>query len=700
MKKVLLLTWLLAFAGWTNAQVKTNFNSYESLTSGGKYIKNFRAKSPYVIPARDIKSLLEKEALENMSGEVKPFRIAEAVGVDIDVVEEAEWVEEEGFAYGKFSVVAAGAKSISANFDRFYLPQGTELYVYSENGEMITGPVTEAENNENIFWGSWVYKGGKLTVDFKTPVESKSSLKLHISSIAYGYKDLYVGNFDESSACNVNVLCPAGNGWQNERNSVSLILNGNSTAICSGALVNNTCNVNIPYLLTANHCFDGSVANWKFTFQAWSATCTPSQNANGLTFNGSTLRARNAGSDFCLLELNQLPPGNSGITFSGWSRANTASPSGVSISHPRGDVMKIATYNQTITQQIFLNSSDWRVTWASGTVEPTSSGGPLYDNNHRIIGQVHGGNPSNICTANDHAFFGRFDVSWTGGGTAQSRLSDWLDPANTGSITTNARAISFVTGPALVCTSGTFTLQNHPPGTTITWSSSNPSILALTSAQGANPAVFSHQSYNGSVVITANINGNCGSRSVTLPVWGGGPVIQYIDGPTTVQQNVYYTYYARPDPDPNVGPTTYYWYIYPSPGFYATSTTNQKDISFFNSGYNTVVVTSENACGSGFDEPNLEVYVQGSGYFAMSPNPASQNVQVKLVSHEASTSLQSTEAGTYRVQIYDMFGVSVLSEEKRTSEFSLSTANLKDGIYMVELTDGKNVYTKRLMVKH
>ncbi|WKZ61248.1 MAG: serine protease [Cyclobacteriaceae bacterium] len=392
MRSVLLSALLLVFFNVANAQVRTNFNNPKRVTDKGKFVKNFRGKSPYLIPARDIKALLEKEALENAGGEARPFKIAEAVNVDIDVVKEAEWTEEEGFSYGKFSIEATGAKTISANFDRFYLPEGTELYVYSENGEMITGPVTEAENNENNFWGSWVYKGGKLTVDFKTPTESKSLLRLHISSVAYGYKSLYVGNFGESSECNVNVLCAEGNGWENERNSVALILDASSTRLCSGALINNTCNLNIPYLLTADHCFDfdPNVAQWKFTFQAWSATCTPSQNANGLTFNGSTLRARHAGSDFCLVELDQLPPVNSGITFSGWSRASTASPSGVSITHPMGDVMKIATYNTTLTQQAYLGAQVWKAFWASGTVESGSSGGPLYNNDKRIIGQVKG----------------------------------------------------------------------------------------------------------------------------------------------------------------------------------------------------------------------------------------------------------------------------------------------------------------------
>ena len=136
MKPILLLTVsLVLFSHLANGQVKTNFNNAEIMTNKGKFGKNFPTKSPRSIPAKDIKSLLEREATEGNLGEAKPFKIAEAVKVDIDVVKEAAWMEEAGFAHGKYTIVASGAKSISANFDRFKLPKGTELYVYSANGE-------------------------------------------------------------------------------------------------------------------------------------------------------------------------------------------------------------------------------------------------------------------------------------------------------------------------------------------------------------------------------------------------------------------------------------------------------------------------------------------------------------------------------------------------------------------------------------
>jgi hypothetical protein len=48
------------------------------------------------------------------------------------------------------------------------------------------------------------------------------------------------------------------------------------------------------------------------------------------------------------------------------------------------------------------------------------------------VGQLHGGQAS--CTNITWDEYGKVDVSWTGGGTPSSRLSDWLDPDATGAI--------------------------------------------------------------------------------------------------------------------------------------------------------------------------------------------------------------------------------------------------------------------------
>lgn len=717
----------------TDAQVKTNFNNREPITERGKFSKSFREKNPQIIPAKDIQALLDKETRENTSDEAKPFKIAEAVPVDIDVVKEAEWIEENGVAYGKFTVVATDAKTISANFDKFYLPKGTELYVYSENGEMITGPITETENNENSFWGTWVYKGSKLTVDLKTPIEAKSVLQLHISSVAYGYKVLYVTDFGDSAPCNVNVLCAAGTGWENERNSVALILDGDGDALCSGALINNTCNLNIPYLLTANHCFDSDETNWRFTFQAWSATCTPSQNSNGVTFNGSTLRARNSASDFCLVELNQLPPANSGITFSGWNRNTNPATNTVGIHHPAGDVMKISVDANPPTAVAWFSgaTNHWRAHFQQGTVQPGSSGSPLYDQNHRIVGQLHGdqNNQGNFCTQ-QIGEYGKFDVSWTGGGTNSTRLSNWLDPLNSGATTTNTinvantvadpRGVTLTSNTSLICAGGsvTFTLNNLPTGTTVPWSVS-PNVFTQSSgtlSAGVNALtlnVDANSSASSSVTITFTMNTGCGPVYFQQTVWVGIP-FGYLNFTNSENEGGYFcsssygNYFEIVSGDPSstyqarlldiTGQTV----LYTSSGNYSANTPHLW--TYYPSagnGYYIFEIAGTNACGStGWMGTEVEYVDCSWGYrageqFTVYPVPFANKLNVNLITQN-DAQLSEQKENPWEISLVD-FKSSKVIYQTTTSDKNhvINTEQVPSGQYVL-IVKGK--VTESLLV--
>ena len=455
-KELLLFSFCCAFlSSFVLAQVKTNFNNNVTVSSStGRFSRSYLARD-IELPVPDIQPLLDKEKNAVPADGNKLLQIAQPVPADIDVTKVGNWTTDEQFAYGKLTIHARKAQSLSVNFDRFYLPASTVLYVYNENGNMITGPVTETENNATNVWGSWVYKGEYLTVEVRTPLATRDKLQLHISNVAYGYKEIYrtkVFNFGASGACNVNVLCPLGNGWAAERNSVAMVLGDLGGALCSGAMVINNGCTTTPYFLTANHCFNTSpqqnVALWRFTFQAWSPTCDPSQNSDGVTFNGSTLRANWASSDFCLVELNTTPPANSGIRYAGWTKSLIPASNATGIHHPAGDVMKISRANNAVTRGSFGGSTNqhWQANWSTGVTEGGSSGSPLFDQDHRIIGQLSGG-PSACGGTSLWDFYGSIDKSWAGGGANASRLSNWLDPNNTGIIEMNTTDISILAGP-------------------------------------------------------------------------------------------------------------------------------------------------------------------------------------------------------------------------------------------------------------
>lgn len=132
---------------------------------------------------------------------------------------------------------------------------------------MEIGPITARENNKAGVFATDLIQGESIILELYEPLEIKEASILHINKVIHAYKDMFQamsGGFGQSSSCNVNINCPAGNNWQQESNAVAMLLLANGDRFCSGALVNNAtnnCQNFVPNLLTAFHCLDNNVDN-------------------------------------------------------------------------------------------------------------------------------------------------------------------------------------------------------------------------------------------------------------------------------------------------------------------------------------------------------------------------------------------------------------------------------------------------------
>jgi lysyl endopeptidase len=726
MKQIILLLITVIASLLVQAQVRTNYNNNEAITEEGFFAKRYKATANVEIPAKDIRALLEAERQELAKSEGgQPLRIAVPVPVDLNVAKLANWTVDGEYAFGKLDVNLQGALSASINFDQFYLPKGTEMYIYNAKGNMITGPVTEKENNADQIWGSWVYKGGRITIEIKTPEATKDRLVLHAHNVAYGYKPLYetqVGAFGASQTCNINVLCALGNGWENERNAVNLILNGNGSALCSGAMVMNTCNTNRPFVLTANHCFTANtnVASWRFTFQAWSPNCTPNQNSDGVTFNGSALRANSAATDFCLVEMNTTPAANSGIQYAGWSRNTTGITQSTIIHHPRGDVMKITRDNQAPGTSSFGGASCWFLVTDQGTTENGSSGAPYFDQNRRIIGQHFGINDANLPICSQvNKFGGRFDLSWTGGGTNATRLSNWLDPNNTGATTTNTTNIAnllsptvAINGPSLICNSAvtTYTLTGLPAGATVTWTSSGG---GGTLSGSGTTATLTPNGTRATMTITASFTAPAGCpSSVSRTVSINAPVT--LSSSINGCSNGFQVWQLSASPTSNG--SNWNWSV----SF--TGTNSQINIQSPSSpstqvnvkGGGTVRLNYTDACGVARQD-GITVFSNCPAFrVAVSPNPANGNIVVSMNPPTEGRAIEDEAAPVSPLRKIASRGQTVLTlfevnttrplrqwkfNETQNPRYNIGLAGLRSGTYLLQVDRDNVTRVTKLMVQ-
>ena len=417
-----------------------------------------------IMAALDVAALVAEDELEAAQDSPVPPRFGYAFSVSLGLDNAGTWTElPNGDRLWRLSLVAPGAYSINLLYDEFWLPEGARFFIYNEDRSMVLGAFTSANNKDYGKFSTGLVRGDISILEYYEPASARPSARLHISRVVHGYRNI-IGptavaglgkgfthgplGFGASGACNSNINCPAGVPWADEKRSVVMILLDDGTRLASGAIINNTRLDYTPYLLLAFHSIDTSpedgilsaaeiqdAEQWMVMFNYESPNCTDIDGPITQTVSGTTLKAGNVVTDFALLELSTTPPSTYDVYYAGWSTDAAAATSVTGIHHPHGDIKKIALDNeppQTATHPDLAPNSHWYVEdWDSGTTETGSSGSPLFNQSHQIVGQVHAGNGYAACHPLKGTYYGKFSVSWDYGSTAATRLRDWLDPDNT-----------------------------------------------------------------------------------------------------------------------------------------------------------------------------------------------------------------------------------------------------------------------------
>lgn len=412
-----------------------------------------------ILPHLDNEALLAAE-LERRKPGIAP-KFAETIEVNISPQTHGRWdYLPNGNAVWRLRILSEGAKSLNLGFTGYNMPLGATLILYSPDYEHVMGPFTPADNEEHEQLWTPVLPGDELVIEVQVPKHSQSLLQLELKYVNHDFL-----GFAEiaSGSCNLDVICGGADGWaivdqyRDIIQSVAVISTGGAT-FCTGFLVNNARQDCTPFFMTAFHCGINTgnapslVAYWNYI----NSTCRqPNSPASGAPGNGSlsdfntgaVFRSGWSNSDFSLLELDDPVSETANAFFAGWSAENIApSDTVICVHHPDTDEKRISfefdpTYIGTwgsgsdpVPNGNHVIIPDWDI----GTTEGGSSGAPLFNNQKRVVGQLHGGNA--FCGNDEYDSFGWFYSSWEGGGTPSTRLRDWLDPDNTGVLTLDGRS--------------------------------------------------------------------------------------------------------------------------------------------------------------------------------------------------------------------------------------------------------------------
>ncbi len=442
---------------------------------------------------------------------------------------------------------------------------------------------------------------------------------------------------------------------------------------------------------------------------------------------GAKLIANNPISDFALLELQQDPRLLNNINifpyYLGWDRTGNPGKGGIGIHHPKGDVKKISIDKHSLKNMsskirwsdgtTSIPNTHWKSVIDKGTQEGGSSGSPVLNFNHKVIGQLHGGNGG---CAPVKKYYGKFSVSWTGNNNPDKRrrLKDWLDPNNTGvSVLDGYDSYPTISGSSTICNEETYTIQNLPEGATVEWSVSNPNLVQIN-----NNGVLRTTSYNNNYPMTdieviADIQMANNTIQIKKTVTLGRPDFDIIVNsdcsgygtmislspkhPSLYDKNLdFYLHYSELDgsnytPIGNFYNCTFYNVLafadFPHSGKYKF----WLGIGGYEC-YPSLLITKEIEVGDG------GFY---NDYFSLSPNPATDVVTLSFEQDNNRFRTFSTAKTTkekYKIQLWNSLGLvkEVVTDQK---EYRLSLHGIPAGFYYVHIIKGKQVIRKQLIIK-
>lgn len=361
----------------------------------------------------------------------------------------------DGTKVWRLGIRSLGAFSLNFLFSTYRLPKGSRLFLYNREQSDVRGAFNHLNNSELNLLPVAPIEGDEIIIEYQEPANAAFPGELVIGEVNHAYRDFQLSSPQPDRSdfgCMPVVAC-----FQDttkryddiERSVVLLIVNGNVG--CTGTLVNNTANDGKPYILTASHCLNDqfTISNPDYVAMANSIICYFNYNSpqckpvepghTSQTLASAYSRAVNEPTDMALIEMLDLPPADYNAYYAGWNVQDAGLPPYTCIHHPMGSPKRINVAEEDIELQtypfhlLFDQKVHWRINrWTIGCTAGGSSGSPLFDASHHVLGGLTGGKSECAHPVNDYFF--AIHPCWSEPADSSQQLKCWLDPINSGKL--------------------------------------------------------------------------------------------------------------------------------------------------------------------------------------------------------------------------------------------------------------------------
>ncbi|OWK72311.1 trypsin-like peptidase domain-containing protein [Pedobacter sp. AJM] len=400
-----------------------------SIAAGITPLKNYETLSG---SSKGKAELLSHNALQDAAG-IKSYQFAERVNVNLNPENSGHWDQTTQGRVWRLGIHGVNAYSIYLTFNSLKLSKGVTLFVYNKGLRQLRKYHQKSSVNSHISLAP--VSGDTIMLELNIPHQVTDYGNIQLSKVYLDRTGIFkAGTKNVSVSCNQNINCENGINWLTDKRAVcKIITDGN---LSSGTLIGNTAKDKQPYLLTSFHTiFDESHAEESVFIFNYEYDCEQSSISDDKTISGAKLVAAADQLDFSLLKLNEVPPASFRPYYAGWDVRDIQPEAGVCIHHPGGRYKQIAIdYNQLHSATFntdYITNSSWQVVkWDIGATAPGSSGAPLYNPQHRLVGSLTGGYSS--CNSQGSDYFNKLSVSYTSVAKIGNRLIELLDPLQRG----------------------------------------------------------------------------------------------------------------------------------------------------------------------------------------------------------------------------------------------------------------------------